>query len=192
MADAQASMGTGTTALLVNGYKFRHNKTGKTTVMWTCLDKKCPSTCSTNIKMTSLLRTPGVHNHPATDKSPGRAHYLGLDVFNSGQHGSSSIFQTDIVMLMGSLSNVRDISINYPRSKDWSDYRNPESETGKWLKTFFALPSLLADEIEDAFTNSLMPDNPQDPYALHAVCRLCLEALHRRVFRISTPNVGCH
>ncbi|GFO24467.1 hypothetical protein PoB_005097200 [Plakobranchus ocellatus] len=73
MADAQASMDTyttrtGTTALLVNGYKFQHNKTSKITAIWKCLDKECLSRCSTNIEMTSLLRTPREHNHPAIDK----------------------------------------------------------------------------------------------------------------------------
>ncbi|GFO16364.1 nuclear hormone receptor family member nhr-59 [Plakobranchus ocellatus] len=68
------------------------------------------------------------------------------------------------------------------------DYRNPESEVGKCSKPSLHSPSLLADEIEDAFTNSLMPDNPQDPYTLQ-FANIVLKH-YIAVSRIFTANVG--
>ena len=42
-------------------------------------------------------------------------------------------------------------------------YTDPDNDTGKWLKMFFGLPLLPANEIEDAFAEDIMSDAPRDP-----------------------------
>ena len=42
-------------------------------------------------------------------------------------------------------------------------YTDPDNDTGKWLKMFFGLPLLPANEIEDAFAEDIMSDALRDP-----------------------------
>ncbi|GFO41552.1 hypothetical protein PoB_006805700 [Plakobranchus ocellatus] len=124
--------------------------------MWKCLEKKCLSTCSTNIEMTSLLRTPGEHNHPATDTS-----VISRDGIRASCKWTAKEEINDkaykIACTKTNKTGIFGIGERLQESR---------SETGMWLKTIFALPPLLADEIEDAFMNSLMSHSPKDLYAL--------------------------
>ncbi|GFS16582.1 hypothetical protein ElyMa_004959900 [Elysia marginata] len=43
------------------------------------------------------------------------------------------------------------------------NYQDSQSETGAWLRPFFALPYLDPSEVEDSFCFDMMPDVPEDP-----------------------------
>ena len=59
----------GTTAVIVNGYKFKINRKTKSTIIWKCSQRKCKSKCTTDLSMTTLLREPETHDHPTVDNS---------------------------------------------------------------------------------------------------------------------------
>ena len=46
-----------------------------------------------------------------------------------------------------------------------ADYKDKDSETGRWLKMFFAMPAFQADEVENCFTEVLIAQAPTEEAA---------------------------
>ncbi|GFS23417.1 hypothetical protein ElyMa_005132400 [Elysia marginata] len=56
------------------------------------------------------------------------------------------------------LNNIQKVGLT-------ADYKDKGSETGRWLKMFFAMPALQADEVENCFTEVLIAQAPTEEAA---------------------------